>query len=80
MGVALHWRVFATALPAPAAIIGIRFRVVVLGSPKTAWRSSSDEAMADAIDMGLASWDASMGAHYLAVPVEMEIDLGDRRP
>lgn len=81
MGVALHRRVFeaVSAVPATGSGFGPRYRIAVLGSPKTAWRCSSSEAMADAVDMGLASWDAVARAHFLAIPIEMEIDMGDRR-
>lgn len=48
------------------------FRIVVFGKARTAWRTTREAAMTDAIREGLASWDASAREHYLAVPVEMQ--------
>lgn len=50
-----------------------RYRIAVFGRPRSPWRTSIDEAIADAIELELASWDASEGEWFLAVPVEMEV-------
>jgi hypothetical protein len=49
-----------------------QFRVVSAGRPRGVWRDSYEAAMADAVDLELASWDASKRTHYLAVPVSIE--------
>lgn len=48
-----------------------RYRITVFGQPRSPWRPSIDEAFADAIDLGLASWDASKREWFLAVPVDL---------
>jgi hypothetical protein len=48
------------------------FRVTVFGEPRGPWLCSHEEAKWDAIKKGLASYDASLGEYYLAVPVEVE--------
>ncbi|MFC0205807.1 hypothetical protein [Novosphingobium soli] len=48
-----------------------RYRIAVFGQPRSPWRSSIDEAMADAIDLKLASWDESEREWFLAVPVDL---------
>jgi hypothetical protein len=47
----------------------IRYRIAVFGRPRAPWRDSIDEALGDAIELGLASWDASRREWFLAVPV-----------
>ncbi|MYL97212.1 hypothetical protein GR702_05430 [Novosphingobium sp. FGD1] len=49
-----------------------RFRITTFGRPRTPWRQSMEEAMADAIQMELASWDASRREWFLAVPVALQ--------
>lgn len=79
MGVAL-WR-SVTDQPAtdeladylPPAWPGCRYRIEVFGEPRAAWRRSPADAMADAIELDLANWDASRREHYLAVPVAMRV-------
>lgn len=51
-----------------------RYRIAVFGQPRSPWRSSIDEAIADAVRLELASWDASRREWYIAVPVELMID------
>jgi len=53
-----------------------RYQIAVFGQPRSPWRSSIDEAMADAIALDLASWDESEREWFLAVPV----DLVSRKP
>lgn len=48
-----------------------RYRIAVFREPRSSWRATADEAMADAIALGLASWDESEQEWYLAVPVEL---------
>jgi hypothetical protein len=43
----------------------------VFGVPRSPWRTTHQAATDDAIRLGLASWDASEGAHFLAVPVDL---------
>ena len=52
--------------------MGEKVRVVVFGRPRAPWRSSHEEAMADAIALELASWDASRREWFLAVPVGIQ--------
>jgi hypothetical protein len=49
-----------------------RYRIAVFGRPRSPWRDSLDEAMADAVSLELASWDASRREWFLAVPVGLE--------
>ncbi len=51
-----------------------RYRIATFGRPRSPWRDSIEEAMADAIKLDLASWDASRREWFIAVPVEMVID------
>ena len=55
----------------PPALTGCRYRIEVFGKPRAPWRVTPTIAMQDAIDLDLASWDASTREHYLAVPVDM---------
>lgn len=48
-----------------------RYRIAVFGQPRSPWRPSIDEAMADAIELDLASWDESEREWFLAVPVDL---------
>ncbi|KPH60219.1 hypothetical protein ADT71_20615 [Novosphingobium sp. ST904] len=48
-----------------------RYRIAVFGQPRSPWRPSIDEAMADAIKLKLASWDESRQEWFLAVPVDL---------
>lgn len=52
--------------------MGDRFRITTFGQPRTPWRGSMESAMADAIQMELASWDASRREWFLAVPVGLQ--------
>ncbi len=56
-----------------------RYRIAVFGRPRSPWRSSIDEAMADAIKLKLASWDESEREWFLAVPVELVSETADNR-
>ena len=49
-----------------------RFRITVFDEPRTPWRDTREEAIADAIREGLASWDDERREHFLAVPVSIE--------
>ena len=60
--------------PPRAPVMTCRYRIEVLGIPRTPWRSSSAAAMQDAIDLGLTSWDAAGREHFLAVPVDMRVE------
>lgn len=48
------------------------FRVITLGEPRAPWRVSRDEAMQDAIALGLASWDPTKREWFLPVPADIE--------
>lgn len=48
------------------------FRVTTLGEPRAPWRASRDEALQDAIGLGLASWDQSKREWFLPVPADIE--------
>ncbi|GEM_PF-3238772 len=48
-----------------------QYRIAVFGRPRSPWRSSIDQAVADAIELKLASWDKSEREWFLAVPVEL---------
>jgi len=50
-----------------------RFRISVFGRPRSPWRDSQAEAMADAIALELASWDESRREWFLAVPVRLDV-------
>jgi len=50
----------------------MEYRIAVFGKPRAPWRATSDEAMADAIALELASWDASEREWFLAVPVGLQ--------
>jgi hypothetical protein len=50
-----------------------KFRIEVLGRPRSPWRTSRDAAIRDAAALELASWDAEQREWYLAVPVELAI-------
>jgi len=52
--------------------MAIEFRVTVFGEPRAPWRSSRDQALRDAINLDLASWDGSRREWFLAVPVSIE--------
>lgn len=52
-----------------------RYRVEVFGVARTPWRTSFTDAMADAIALDLATWDAEAGEHFLAVPVDMKVEI-----
>lgn len=58
--------------PAAAAPPPRRYRLTVFGEPRGEWHSSSAALMAEAIALGLASWDAARREHYLAVPVSVQ--------
>lgn len=58
--------------PPPLAPLRRQYRLAVFGRPRGAWHDSVAAAMAEAIALGLASWDASRREHYLAVPVELQ--------
>lgn len=64
-----------TALPVhlPSGERGCRYQITVFDKPRTPWRMTPAEAMADAISLELASWDESRKEHYLAVPVGMKV-------
>lgn len=49
----------------------VQYRIAVFGQPRSPWRFSTDEAMADAVALELASWDESEHEWFLAVPVEL---------
>lgn len=49
-----------------------QFRVVSAGQPRGIWRNTYEEAMTDAVDLHLASWDQSKRTYFLAVPVSIE--------
>jgi hypothetical protein len=49
-----------------------RYRVVVFGRPRGPWRDQREHAVQDAIDQGLAAWDASRREHFIAVPTDIE--------
>jgi hypothetical protein len=49
-----------------------RYRITVFDQPRAPWRQSVEEAMADAIALELASWDASRREWFLAVPVALQ--------
>ncbi len=49
-----------------------RYRVTVFDEPRGEWRDTAQHAKDDAIAAGLASWDESERAYYLAVPVSIE--------
>ena len=79
MGAALWRRAADEAEPAahldylPASTPGCLYRIEVFGEGRAPWRRSVADAMADAIRLELASWDASLRQHYLAVPVDMRV-------
>lgn len=82
MGVAL-WRQSSPdadrrAVPdyVPPPQPGCLYRIETFGEPRSTWRTSPAEAMADAIALDLASWDEVRQQHFLAVPVDMRV----RRP
>jgi hypothetical protein len=52
-----------------------RYRIEVFGEARSPWRNSSDEAMVDAIELQLANWDGSRREHFLAVPVDMKVEI-----
>lgn len=77
MGAALWRRVRADELdenPLPSA--GIRFRhcITVFGEQRGPWRDSVAQALDDAIELELASWDESQKQHFLAVPVGLKTE------
>ncbi len=47
------------------------YQVRVFDEARSPWRCSYAEAKWDAIESGLASYDAERGEYYLAVPVEI---------
>jgi hypothetical protein len=49
------------------------YRIEVFGKPRSPWRLTVADAMADAVAAELASWDAERGEHFLAVPVELRL-------
>lgn len=52
----------------------MRYRLTVFEQPRAPWRATRAEVMADAIELGLASWDDVAGEWFLAVPVGHESD------
>jgi hypothetical protein len=48
------------------------YRITIFGRPRSGWRDSIEEAIADAVELGLASWDASLREWFLSVPVDLE--------
>ena len=46
--------------------------MIVFDKPRGEWRRSAQEALDDAITLGLASYDDERREHYLAVPVALE--------
>lgn len=46
-----------------------KYRITTFGRPRAPWRRTMQEAVDDAIELGLASWDASRREWFLAVPV-----------
>ena len=60
----------------PAAPEQRCYRIIVFDVPRTRWRPSVEAAIADAIALRLASWDASRREHYLAVPVALQVREG----
>ena len=59
--------------PLPGARI-CRYRIEVFGTPRAPWRATASAALADAVALGLASWDQAQQEHFLAVPVDMRVD------
>ncbi len=55
-----------------ARLKSFRYRLTSFGEGRAEWRSSHDDAMRDAVQLGLASWDREKREHYLAVPVAIE--------
>jgi len=53
------------------------YRITTFGRPRSPWRESVQEAVDDAVKLGLASWDASRREWFLAVPVELMTGEGD---
>jgi hypothetical protein len=51
-----------------------RYRIATFRRPRAPWRASVEEAIADAVRLDLASWDASRREWFLAVPVELQTD------
>lgn len=51
-----------------------RYRISVFGKPRSPWRASVEDAMRDAIALELASWDGERRCHYLAVPVDLDVE------
>ncbi len=49
------------------------YRIEVFGQARAPWRETPAEAFADAIALGLASWDDERREHFIAVPVEMRL-------
>ena len=47
------------------------YRITTFGRPRSPWRESVQEAVDDAVELGLASWDASRREWFLAVPVDL---------
>ena len=45
-----------------------RYRVAAFGRPHAPWRDGMEEALDDAIALGLVSWDASCREWFLAAP------------
>lgn len=52
-----------------------RYRIAVFKEPRAPWRDVIERAMTDAKRLGLASYDAAAREWYLALPVEMEVDM-----
>lgn len=68
------------AVPPPEAMPGFappppprralhEYCVTVFAAPRAPWRPNREAAMADAIRLGLASWDEGAREYFLAVPV-----------
>jgi hypothetical protein len=49
----------------------MRYRIAVFGQPRSPWRPTINEALADAVALELASWDESGREWLLAVPVDL---------
>lgn len=50
----------------------LRYRVKLLGEPQSEWRDSEAEAVRDARQIGLASWDGERREWFVPIPAEIE--------
>ncbi|MEH3107168.1 MAG: hypothetical protein PGN09_07760 [Sphingomonas fennica] len=75
------WSLAREQKPPERTVHGWRYRVTVFGQPRAPWRDEAQHAKQDAIDLGLASWDADKREWFIAVPTDIEVDtgVGDRR-